>query len=424
MPEMISKKIFQFPRMWHNVIFVFCLCLLMPRISSAQTPAALDIAKIETIIYSTMARRHIPGLAIAIIQNNNVVWSKGYGLADIQTKTLMTADTIMNIASVSKIVTATAVLQLWEQGKLDLDADINVYLPFSVRNPKFPDVPVTARQLLSHRSSIKDSDVYIGSYVCGDPDISLKEWIVDYLTPRGKHYDTEENFHTWQPGEQGKLPETPRNYSNVGFGLLGFLVEALSGQPFSEYCTQHIFTPLGLTETSWSLAGLPEEKLAVPYTYDQDNPEFMEAVRMMQELGLMIREPVVAPDGKKFRAYCRYSFPNYPDGTLRTSVNQLARILLAYMNAGKVGETRFLQAQSVEQVFTPPYPSDPSQGLCWMKTVDRNNNILWGHGGGDPGVGTAIFFRPDDKLGMVIFLNTDSANPMAILNSIFAATTK
>ncbi|GAK56487.1 beta-lactamase [Candidatus Vecturithrix granuli] len=419
-----SKKDFQCSRTRRNLFFGLCFCSLLPLCTFAQTPAMFDAAKIEAVIQTTMAEQHIPGLAIAIIQNNEVVWSKGYGLANIKTQTPMTADTIQNIASVSKTVTATAVMQLWEQGKLDLDVDINTYLPFSVRNPTYPDVPITARQLLSHRSSIKDSNAYDDSYVCGDPAISLKEWLMEYFTPGGKYYDTKGNFHTWQPGEQGKLPEEPRNYSNVGFGLLGYLVEVLAGQPFAEYCIEHIFAPLSLTETSWYLAGLAEEKLAVPYTYNQDNAEFQEAIRLIQELGFMSREPEATPDGSEFWAYCRYSFPNYPDGTLRTSVNQLARFLLAYMNAGTVGETRLLQSLTVQQVFTPHYPSAPKQGLCWVKTEDDDKNTLWGHGGGDPGVQTAMFFRPDDQLGMVMFLNTDSADTTAIFDAIFAATTK
>jgi CubicO group peptidase (beta-lactamase class C family) len=123
-------------------------------------------------------------------------------------------------------------------------------------------------------------------------------------------------------------------------------------------------------------------------------------------------------------AYCRYGFPNYPDGTLRTSVHQLARVLLACMNAGKVGETRLLKAQTVQEIFKPPYPSAPNQGLAWMKIRDSYKNVLWVHGGGDPGVETAMFFRPTDHLGMVMFLNTDSADTAAIYNAIFSATTK
>jgi CubicO group peptidase (beta-lactamase class C family) len=101
----------------------------------------------------------------------------------MENKIPMTDKTIQNIGSISKTITATAVMQLWEKGKFKLDDDVNGYLPFKERNPYFPDDPITFRELLTHKSSIKDGPAYEDSYACGDPTISLKDWIEDFKLP-------------------------------------------------------------------------------------------------------------------------------------------------------------------------------------------------------------------------------------------------
>jgi len=128
---------------------------------------------LDTFIKEVMEKSHLPGLSACIVRNSNIIWSKGYGWADIENKISMTPDTVQNIASVSKTVTATAVMQLWEKGLFTLDDDVNGYLPFKAQNPRFPDVEITFRQLLTHRSSIKDGPAYEQSYAPGDPQISL-----------------------------------------------------------------------------------------------------------------------------------------------------------------------------------------------------------------------------------------------------------
>ncbi|MEM9441986.1 MAG: serine hydrolase domain-containing protein, partial [Pseudomonadota bacterium] len=107
-------------------------------------------------------RRHprAPGLSAAAVRNDDVIWKGGFGYADIEAKTTMTPSTILNVGSVTKTVTATAILQLVEEGRLVLDRDINTYLPFAIRNPTHPDIPIRVHDLLVHRSSILDDDRY------------------------------------------------------------------------------------------------------------------------------------------------------------------------------------------------------------------------------------------------------------------------
>ena len=120
--------------------------------------------------------QRIPGLAACIVKSGRVAWSKGYGWANIAKRVPMDPDrTVQNIGSISKTVVATAVMQLWEKGKFQLDDDVNERLPFAVRSPSHPDTPITYRLLLTHRSGIADSLAYRSSYACGDPSLPLED---------------------------------------------------------------------------------------------------------------------------------------------------------------------------------------------------------------------------------------------------------
>ena len=198
-------------------ILVFAVVLIF---SFCQTLEP-SFTELDEFILERMEEHSVPGLSACIVKENKLVWSKGYGWADVENKIPMTADTIQNIGSISKTVTATAVMQLWEEGKFELDDDVNGYLSFKVRNPRFLDIPITFRQLLTQRSSIMDGPAYGKSYACGDPAVSLEDWIKEYFVPDGKYYDGEKNFHVWKPGTED-VPSSPRAYTNVGFGLLGY----------------------------------------------------------------------------------------------------------------------------------------------------------------------------------------------------------
>ncbi len=200
---------------------------------------------LDDFMEARLQAERIPGLAASIVKSGRIVWSKGYGWANIASRVPMNPDhTVQNIASVSKTVTATAVMQLVEKGQLDLDADVDSALPFTVRNPFHPQTPITARLLLTHQSSIADGPAYGETYGCGDPSTSLAAWLPDYLTPSGRLYRPTDSFHPWKPGERWQ-------YSNIGYGLLGYLVERVSGEPFPRYTRERIFEPLGMRRTGW-----------------------------------------------------------------------------------------------------------------------------------------------------------------------------
>ena len=324
-----------------------------------------------------MKLSHKPSISACIIINNNVRWSKGYGLYDVENNKPATSDTIYLMASISKTITATALMQLYEQGHFDLDDDVNDYLPFSLRNPNFPDIPITFRMILSHRSSLAsdNSNRLCLSYIPGDPDISSYPypWLEDYLRPGGLAYHSS----VWSespPGEQ-------YYYTNIGYSIIGFLVELISGQNFNEYCIEHIFTPLNMHNTSFRLKNLNISNIAIPYFYKNrgyiPNPHY----------GMHVLTPA---------------------GSLRTSVEELSHFLIAHMNGGMYDEVRILNSSTVELMHTAHYPLDDEgygYGLGWSVKVTKFGGKVIGHTGGWPGVHTVMSFKPDDDTAIIVFTN-------------------
>jgi len=389
------------------VTFIFCYPVVT---SNAQ---AKNRDSIDVTIQNFMAGKKVPGYAMGIVKNRSLVWSKAYGQANIEQKIPMSTERIMNIGSVSKTFTTLAAMQLWEQGKLDINADINQYLDFEVRNPKYPDQPITVFQILTHTSSIRDGKAYEHSYSCGDPIITLHGWIFENLTPNGKFYGNGDNFGDWSPGTERRL------YSNISFGLLGLIVEKIAKQPFNEYCNTHIFKPLGMENTGWMLRDLNTENHIIPYAYvtEKNRNSLMESKQLY-------------PTGGEFKMgtfipACLFGFPNYPDGLVRTSVRDLSNYLIAMMNGGKFKGKRVLKKETINKMLSIQTNTNKFQGLTWHIyewDVPGSNEVLWGHTGGDPGIITYLFFNPVSKLGIITFQNASTGGTTELFEKLYRFT--
>jgi CubicO group peptidase (beta-lactamase class C family) len=337
--------------------------------------------EVGNYIVAHLIENKIPGMAYCVVKEDQMICSGAYGWANIEKGVPMSLDGIMNIASISKTFTATAVMQLWEKELIQLEADINLYLPIKVRNPHHTDIPITVKQLLTHTSSIIDGPSYDASYSDGDPQFSLEDWINGYLVPGGKYYDEHENYMQAKPG-------STRQYSNVGYGLLGYLVEQVSGMPFNEYCRQYIQSPLGMRNSGWFIREIDRSKHITPYEF---------AEKENQPLDL-------------------YSFPNYPDGLLRTSVRELSYFLMAVMNGGKYGKGRILDRNTLKLMLQPQLKMDEGQGLCWHKIKYLD---LWGHSGRDPGVATQVYFDPRSRTGVIVFQNNHQGDISSVVRKLY-----
>jgi CubicO group peptidase (beta-lactamase class C family) len=327
------------------------------------------------------------GIAMAMIEGNGMTWSGARGFADLERKKPMSIDTVMNIASISKTVTATSLMLLVEQGKLALDRDINSYLPFEVVNSRHPGEAITTRQLLTHTSAIIDrNDLYFSktSYHPGtDNPLPLGEFLQAYLSPDGDFHDAG-NFASYPPG-------TERQYSSIGFGLAGYLVEVLSGVPLNQFSAAHIFRPLGMDATGWMLTEINPQQHAKLYEWNGEEQIPVEW----------------------------YGLVTWPDGGLRTSTRDLARFYAAMIGGGQFQGKRILQTRTVEDMFTPQFSSSQvltgveddenhQQALAWSYRRDKSGKIALGHGGGDPGVTTDALFLPGTGVGAILMVNTSS----------------
>lgn len=380
-----------------------------PQPASPGPSRPIDSEAISRFVAAYMEEKRIPGMAAAIVVDGTVAWSGGWGWADIAAERPMTPDAIINIASITKTVTNAAILQLRDEGRFDLDDPVNDYLPFEVVHPRHPATPITFRHLLTHTAALGDGDAYDESYACGDPEVSLGDWLEGYFTPGGPYYDAGQNFLDQEPGEK-------YSYSNLGYGLLGHLVEVISGLSLADYTRLRLFEPLGMTSTGWMLADIDPERHATPYAWVGAG-EVLNNRLFAERNG-----ETVAEDG--FVPFCRYSFYNLSDGLLRTSVHELSRFLLAHMNGGELDGERILDAGTIHEIFQRQLDRERLedwegvQGLTWRRR-DIVDGPAWEHSGADPGVRTRMLFSPDEGIGVVVFSNR-VANLQPVVEFLFA----
>ena len=194
------------------------------------------------------------GLSIVVVKDNKICYKHTFGYnpdySDTTLRKPIPIDGIYVIASISKTFVSTSIMQLVEKNKLRLDDDVNKYLAFHVRNPKYPDIPITVRMLLCHRSSLNDSQY---------------GWTLKQIDPKtGKHW--KECYNDYSPGERYK-------YCNLGYSLLGAIIENVTGERFYDYVKKNITKPLGLY-ASYNLTRIDSTLLVRAYLYDQKTKKF------------------------------------------------------------------------------------------------------------------------------------------------------
>lgn len=338
-------------------------------------------AELNAKMQEQLEKHKLTSLAYAVVKNGQLLYSNALGYADESTRRAATDTTRYLIASVSKTITAVALMQLVEQNRIALDDDINGQLPFSVRNPDFPDVPITYRMLLTHTSSISDDyqntlDLYCYGSDCAK---TLDQFFKDVFLPGGAYNDAD-NFSRERPG-------TKEDYSNLASALVGYLVERISQTPFDGYCRDHIFIPLGMHKTEWRLANSPVAELAVPYSKDltQSSPH--------------------------------YTFPDYPNGGLRTTVRDLSVFLRAIIQNGTYNSIPILSQASTTEMKTLQNGSTEQCLSFYYETINAKKYL--GHSGGEMGVTTEMYFDPQTNIGVIVFNNDDDAELADIISYLF-----
>ena len=385
-------------------------------------------------IESTMQTYLVPGLSVSVVKDDNIVWEKHLGHADIANDIFVDQNTMFILSSISKTVTATALMQLFEDGFFELDDDIDNYLPFNVNHPDYPLVPITFKMLLSHTSGIEDNWGAMPYYE-GDSDVELNYYLNQYLTPGGNLYNSSSNFTNSMPG-------TNYSYSNIGAALIGLLVEEISAQPFNEYCNENIFEPLNMDNTSWFLSEINNlDQVALPYQitsgsgdtcleigcgiYDESNPCFCDSACIDYGDCCSDYDDVCGEDGSgsnqgNLITQGNYGYADYPSGQLRTTSNNLARFMALFMNDSTYNDVEILDPNTIELIKTIHYPQvNSTQGLIWYYK-NENERTLFGHNGGDIGSLTEMFISFSNNIGVVLLSNSSNYNAIVeIENAIF-----
>ncbi len=324
-----------------------------------------DSATLNAEVQALMATNHHPGVAICTTRGAQITWCRGYGKANLAGDVDVTARTPFLIASVSKLFTATALMQLWEDGEFELDDDVDASSPFPARHPT-SKTAVTYRMLLAHASSIEDSAIADMFYEYGsDPTISLLDAVSGYLDPDGVYY-TNDN---WAAGDPG----TAASYSNIGYAFAGLLTQLHTGTDFADRTEATILAPLGMEDSAWRLADHDLDTIAMAYAWE----------------------------GGQYQEYGHYTFADYPNGGLRGSACDVA----LFLSSQAAGGEPILAPATLATMQEITYPMlDDVQGLGWyFEDIGPGNWI--GHSGGEQGIFTEAFYRTSDGVGFVLLTN-------------------
>lgn len=352
------------------VLMLLCALLgyvlmAFPSSAGAKSAAYPDLeAFVDEVMKAQMEKYDMTNAAVAVVSGGEVRLAKGYGYADREKRIPVDAErTLFRIGSTSKLLTWTAVMQLVEQGKLDLNADINRYLDVKIPQQLIhsPDQaePITLTHLMTHTPGFEDSVDSIFR-LSADEMLPLQEYIRAHLPER-----------VFPPGEVAA-------YSNYGAALAGYIVERVSGLPFAEYVEQHIFTPLGMSRSSF-LQPLPES--------------------LAQDLAKAYR----AVDGGYAEGEFEYLLPG-PAGGMSSTASDMARFMIAHLQGGQAGEGRILQEDTVEQMHRQQFTQHPELGgmtYGFMEGTLNGQRILF-QNGSTMLFGTGLYLLPEQGTGIFV----------------------
>jgi len=334
----------------------------------AREPYVEVARRLEGWIAAEVEAKGLPALSIAVVDDQRVVWARGFGFADPKTRTPATAETVYRVGSVSKLFTDLAVMQIVVQGRLDLDAPVSRVLPeFAPRNPF--NVPITLRQLMSHRSGLV-REPPVGHYF--DPDPPPLEKVVRSLAGTTLVYE----------------PGTRTKYSNAGVAVLGAVVQRVRGEPFSKAIARTLFEPMGMSRSSFepSPALVRSTAQGMMWSYD----------------GQTVPTPA-------------FLLGTGPAGNLVSTVLDLGRFLSCLFAGGRVTGGAVVKPETLRLMMEPQpgkVGESPTFGLGFaLSQLDQERRI--GHGGAVYGFATQLEALPDKKLGAIVITTRDCANGIA-----------
>ncbi len=327
----------------------------------AATPHELTAADVAAFVDGylpvEMDRAGINGVSVAVVKDGQVLLARGYGLADRERRVPMSADTLMRIGSTSKLFMWTAVMQLVEQHRLELDADVQQYVDFPL--PRAFGKPITLRALMTHTAGFEDT--VRGMWAKEGEPLDLRDYLVHHVPAR-----------LWAPG-------TVVAYSNYGAALAGYIVQRVSGEPFDAYAQAHVLAPLGMAHTTF-VQPLPPglaPLMSRGYLEGADAPQPFELIRVA------------------------------PAGSVSSSAADMARFMIANLPDDTAGAPRVLQPATLAQMQTPqwwPHPRGPAFALGFWEDLAYPQHVI-GHGGDSEWFHTGLYLLPAQHVGLYVSQN-------------------
>ncbi len=373
-----------------SLVLILLTTYLFPQ--SQQLTAKLEAIK---------SNRGVLGMSVTVIKHEGISYSGGFGIRDVGRNLPVNDSTIYRIASISKMITAIALMQLYDRGLIDLDADISNYLGYQLRSPHFPNDVVTTRKVISHTASLRDGGGY-DSFLSATFNQNPPPDIRALLIPGGAYYTSD----MWNSSHRPAVDYF--QYSNINYGVIGTLVEKISGKRFDIYCRENIFNPLGL-DASFNMQDLVGfNNLAVLYRKSGG-----QWVAQADNYGGVKPPPrdlssyVVGTNGVIFG----------PQGGLRISTNDLSKVLAMLMNNGLYGGTRILSDTTASRIRQMNWNFTGSNGNNYYgifnsysygmhKTTELlPNQTLYGHPGEAYGLISDAYFSFDNRFGIVFATN-------------------
>ena len=325
---------------------------------------AADVeAFLDGLVPLQLKQDDVAGATVAVVKDGKLLFAKGFGYADVEKKKPVTPDTLFRPGSISKLFTWTSIMQLYEQGKLDLDRNVNDYLDF-----KIPDAfgkPITLKNIMTHTPGFEEQIKDL--FTVGSTKPNLGEYLKTHMPAR-----------IFPPG-------TVPAYSNYATAVAGYIVERVSGRPFEDYVAENIFKPLNMTHS----------------TFVQPLPEAL--------------TPLMS-NGYKLGSDAAQAFEMinpYPAGSLSSSANDMAQFIIAHLQEGQFGEAKILKPETARLMHSRLFAlDDGANAMCYgFYEESRNGHRIIGHGGDTVYFHSDLHLVLDQKVGFFVSYNSLGRNP-------------
>lgn len=327
--------------------------------------------KTEQDLRAIMKQLDMVGLSVAVVKKGEIIYTNSFGLKDIESNTPLSNQNIFRIASISKSFSATSIMQLMEAKKLSLDDDFSDLIGFKIRNPKYPNTVITLKMIMSHTSSINDSQGYFN---------------LDVINP-GKNNDWAKCYNDYEPGKGYQ-------YCNLNYNMVGTVIEKISGERFDQYVKHHILDPLKLYG-GYCVDSLDNSRFATLYAYDSATKIFTSSPAAYTSRKEEIKNYVMG-----------YTTPIFsPTGGMKISAPDLANYMIMHMNGGNYKGVKIMSKKSARLMQTK-IAEEEGYGLAISNLDDLiAGKVMTGHTGSAYGLYSAMFFQPKEKFGIVLITN-------------------